>query len=151
MLRIRLFAVLLLTFAFSQITFAGSGESAKVQDKFKQYFNDISVKVKQAQDPVEKREIMNKSFNKVQNLLNTVINTRGIPSADINQLNSLKIAINDKYNELNGLNGYTKVQDNQLNNFADFVKQDMEQADQWVTISVTTLLLIVILLILLLR
>lgn len=151
MYRIRLVAALLLAFIFSQATFAGSGESAKVQDKFKQYFNGISVKVKEAQTPAEKRDILNKSFEKFNNALTTIINMRGIPAGDVKALNSLKSSVSDKYNELNGLQGYTKVQDNQLNNFADFVKQDMEQADQWVTISVTTLLLIVILVLLLVR
>lgn len=151
MFRIRLVAALLLAFIFSQTAFAGSGESSKVQDKFKQYFNSISVKVKEAANPAEKREILNKSFEKFNSALTNVINMRGIPAGDVKGLNSLKASINDKYNELNGLDGYTKVQDNQLNNFADYVTQDMEQADQWVTISVTTLLLIVILVLLLVR
>lgn len=151
MFRIRLVAALLLAFILSQATFAGSGESTKVQNKFKEYFNSISVKVKEAATPSEKREILNKSFDKFNNALTTIINMRGIPAGDLKALNSLKASVSDKYNELNGLKGYTKVEDNQLNNFADYVMQDMEQADQWVTISVTTLLLIVILVILLVR
>jgi len=151
MSRIRLVAALLFAFIFSQAAFAGNGESAKVQDKFKQYFNSISVQVKQANTPAEKRDILNKSFEKFNKALSTVINMRGIPAGDVKSLNTLKASVSAKYNELNGLKGYTKVQDSQLNNFADYVRQDMEQADQWVTISVTTLLLIVILVILLVR
>ncbi|HEX2867842.1 MAG TPA: hypothetical protein VHO03_12410 [Ignavibacteriales bacterium] len=151
MFRIRLVLALLLAFILSQATFAGSSESAKVQNKFKEYFNSISVKVKEAATPAEKREILNNSFEKFNKALTKIISMKGIPAGDIKALNSLKASVTDKYNELNGLHGYTKVQDNQLNNFSDYVKQDMEQADQWVTISVTTLLLIVILVILLVR
>jgi hypothetical protein len=41
-----------------------------------------------------------------------------------------------------------RVSDGQLNNFSNYVVQDMEQADQVITISVVTLLLIIILIVL---
>ncbi|MCU7494539.1 MAG: hypothetical protein HF314_01345 [Ignavibacteria bacterium] len=151
MFRIRFLAALLLTFILSQATFAGNGESAMVQNKIKQYFNNMSVKVKEASSAEEKRDIMNKSFEKFNEAMTRIINMRGIPSSDQKALNALKSSVTDKFNELNGLTGYTAVQDKDLNNFADYVKQDMEQADQWVTISVTTLLLVVILVLLLVR
>jgi cell division protein FtsX len=126
-------------------------DAVMVQNKFKQYFNITAQKVKQAADPAQKRAILNESFEKMQNTLNKISNLSNIPAKDLVAVSSIQKSVQDKYNELNGLNGYTKLQDNQLNNFADYVQQDMEQADQWVTISVTTLLLVAILLILLLR
>jgi hypothetical protein len=78
-----------------------------------------------------------------------VENVKTLSSADQTALNKLKNNITQKRNELNGLNGYKRVQNNQLNNFANFVQQDLEQADRTITISLTVLLLIVIILILL--
>lgn len=150
MLKLRIIIALVLAFAFAQSLFAES-DVVMVQNKFKQYFNITAQKVKQAADPVQKRAILNESFEKMQNTLNKVSNLSNISSKDLVAINSINKSVQDKYNELNGLNGYTKLKDNQLNNFADYVQQDMEQADQWVTISVTTLLLVAILLILLLR
>ena len=43
------------------------------------------------------------------------------------------------------------MEDGQLNDFSNYVVQDMEQADQVITISVVTLLLIVILIVLIAR
>ncbi|HSQ76746.1 MAG TPA: hypothetical protein VLT13_14380 [Bacteroidota bacterium] len=47
------------------------------------------------------------------------------------------------------MNGYAGVSDAQLNGFSEYVVQDMEQADQLITISLVTLLLIIILIVLL--
>jgi hypothetical protein len=44
-----------------------------------------------------------------------------------------------------------RVPDEQLNAFSDYVVQDMEQADQIITISLVTLLLIVILIVLMVK
>jgi hypothetical protein len=63
-------------------------------------------------------------------------------------LAELRKMIEEKHNELNGLNGYDPVPASQLDRFADYVQQDLEQADRVLTISLTTLLLIVIIIIL---
>jgi hypothetical protein len=60
-----------------------------------------------------------------------------------------KAILQEKRDELAGVNGFTRVSDVQLNMFSDYVVQDMEQADQMVTISIVTLLLIIIIIILL--
>jgi hypothetical protein len=60
-------------------------------------------------------------------------------------------ALQEKQDELAGTNGYVRVPDEQLNAFSNYVVQDMEQADQIVTISLVSLLLIIILIVLLVR
>jgi hypothetical protein len=57
--------------------------------------------------------------------------------------------VQDKQDELAGINGYEKVSDSQLNNFSNYVVQSMEQADTTITISLVAALLIVILIVLL--
>ncbi len=64
-------------------------------------------------------------------------------------IDRFKAALQEKQDELAGSNGYVRVSDEQLNAFSDYVVQDMEQADQMITISVVTLLLIIILVVLL--
>ena len=46
------------------------------------------------------------------------------------------------------MNGFERVPDAQLDAFSAYIVQDMEQADQKVTISVVTLLLILIIVLL---
>jgi hypothetical protein len=71
-----------------------------------------------------------------------------VPEEDHKAIDILEAKIAERQNELNGLNGYEKVPDSQLNQFASFTLQDIEQADAVLTISLTTLLLIIILAIL---
>lgn len=122
-----------------------------LQNKIKVYFNDMNAKVKSANNPQEKREIMNKSFSKITDALAKMESLSGFSKNDKTFINSFKNDISEKYAELNGLKGNEKVADKDLNNFADYTQQSMEVADKYVTISITTLLLVAILLILLLR
>lgn len=146
----RITAAIILAYIFSQAAYA-QGDAVMVQNKFKQFFSNTAVKVKEAAAPAEKRAILNESFKKMQSTLDRISEIPDVSEDDLAAINSVKESIQEKHNELNGLDGYDKIKDNQLDNFADYVRQDMEQAEQWVTISVTTLLLVAILLILLVR
>lgn len=126
-----------------------SAQSNKAVDMFKEHINKVVQKVKVEENPQEKRELLNTSFDKLLNSFNKVENMKVLSQADQSAINQLKRNITEKQNELNGQNGYKRVQNNQLNNFANFVQQDLEQADSTVTISVTVLLLIIIILLLL--
>jgi hypothetical protein len=80
--------------------------------------------------------------------LNIVQNSPLISKDDRAGLERFRAALQEKQDELAGNNGYVRVSDGQLNNFSNYVVQDMEQADQVITISVVTLLLIIILIVL---
>jgi hypothetical protein len=71
-----------------------------------------------------------------------------ITDNDRADLAHLKAIVQDKQDELAGINGYEKVSDSQLNNFSNYVVQSMEQADTTITISLVAALLIVILIVL---
>ncbi|MFZ1290571.1 MAG: hypothetical protein WAR79_10800 [Melioribacteraceae bacterium] len=116
----------------------GKGELQK-------YFNDASKKVKLTENASDKREILNKSFQNVSNALNMLSGSVLISKDESIGIDRFKAALQEKQDELAGLNGYERVSDEQLNSFSDYVVQDMEQADEMITISVVTLLLIVIL------
>lgn len=118
-------------------------------DLFKQHINKIVERVEKAEDPAQKRDILNSSFDKMISTFDKVLNRELASSDDREAIKALKANIQEKKNELNGTEGYRKVADNKLNNFANYVQQDLEQADT-VVISISATLLAVILVLLLL-
>jgi len=117
------------------------------KDKLQKYFNDAALKVKATENASEKREILNESFQSMSNALSKVQNSGLISKDDRIGIERFKATLQEKQNELAGTNGYERVSDEQLNNFSNYVVQDMEQAAEMITISVVTLLLIIILLV----
>lgn len=117
-------------------------------DVLNKYFNDTACKVKATSDPVQKRAILNKSLQTMTTVLDKVEGSGLVPESDRAGLKHFKTVVQEKQDELMGGNGYQKVADAQLNDFSDYVVQDMEQAPQTVTISLVSLLLIIIILIL---
>ncbi len=115
------------------------------------YFNDAATKAKTASNPVEKRQILNDSFHTVSTALGIIQSLPLISKNDVEGIDHLKATLQEKQDELAGNNGYVRVRDEQLNAFSDYVVQDMEQADQVITISLVTLLLIVILIVLIVK
>ena len=117
--------------------------------KFKKYVNNVVQKVEKAESPQQKRDILNDSFDNMIQTFDKVSNMNAVSEKDKAAIAKFRSTILEKKNELNGNNGFAAVKNNQLNNFAHYVQQDLEQADETVTISVTVLLLIVIILLLL--
>ena len=135
----------LLTLLLWAPSFAGN---EKLENTLKEYFSDTAQQVHNAETSVEKREILDSSLNKLTQTLDTVEKTANLSAADANAIKQLKARVVEKANELNGRHDFERVADAQLDGFADYVQQDMEQADRVITISVTTVLLIVIILLL---
>lgn len=123
--------------------------NADGKDELKQYFSKAADKVKATENADEKREILNESFNNMSKVLDKVLSSGLISESDRVGIEQYKATLQEKQNELEGSNGYERVQDRQLNSFANYVVQDMEQADSTITISVIALLLIIIIVILL--
>ena len=136
--------VLVMMFVLVQAGIAGG------KDDIQKYFNDTASKVKATTDPVQKREILNKSLQTMSQALDRVESSGLISQDDRSGIDRFKTTLQEKQDELTGSNGYERVTDAQLNAFSDYVVQDMQQADQYVTISLVSALLIVIILILLL-
>ncbi|MEX2117287.1 MAG: hypothetical protein WEB37_10385 [Bacteroidota bacterium] len=125
------------------LAFPASGQIQK-------HFSDVSNKVKATEDATEKRVILNESFESMLKALDMVQGSPSISKADLAGIDRVKATVREKQDELSGLNGFNRVPDAQLNAFSAYVVQDMEQADQMITISVITLLLILILVVLIL-
>jgi len=143
MLKLKIsFTVLLSLFLFQ------TSKADDLKKELQKYMNEIVTEVREAETPEEKREILNDLFENLQKSFAKVKNSPLVPEEDHKGIDILNSKINDRQNELNGINGFERVPDNQLNEFAYFSLQDIEQADTLLTISLTTLLLIIILVIL---
>jgi hypothetical protein len=122
-------------------------DEGKIQ--LQRYFNDVAAKVKATPDPTQKRQMLSNAFERVSGALEKA--SALAPESDNAGIQSLANSVRAKHDELVGQNGFERVPDAQLDQFADYTVQEMEQADKYVTISLTTLLLIAILVILLAR
>jgi competence protein ComGC len=139
--RIVLF-VMAIMFFLAQPGFAG------VKDHIQNYFNDTACNVKATADPIQKRVILDNSLQTMSKALEKVESSGLVTQADRAGLDRFKTTLQEKQEELAGLNGFEPVPDAQLDNFADYVVQDMEQAEQYITVSLVAILLIIIILIL---
>ena len=126
----------------------GFASVAMGQDRIHKYFNDTALKVKAAESPVEKREILSHNLGEMTRAVNTIKSAPLTTDQDRVKLDRLEATLQEKSDELAGVNGFDRVPDDQLNAFATYVVQDMEQADKNITISLVAALLIVIIIIL---
>jgi hypothetical protein len=143
---------LTITFLLSLLTVVSAplyAQSPDAHDKLKKHINEMVVNVQEAETATEKRAVLNQSFDDLVTAFNRVSAMEQVPQTDKEAIADFKNTIMDKKHELNGTNGYEKVPDKQLDEFADYVQQDIEQADRAITISLTTALLIIIILLLL--
>lgn len=136
--RIVTFSLILLFGAILDI----SAQQAQAETIFKNHINGVVQKVKKTDDPQAKRRLLNTSFNKLLKTLHKV-ESKTLSPQEKQALVAFQQNITDKKSELNGVAGFERVPDDQLNNFADFVQQDFEQADikWWVVILYLALLL----------
>lgn len=123
--------------------------ATKAENKLKGYFSSVALQVKKERNPAEKREILNRSFAKVFKAADRIESMPAFSSGDLQVVAELRSRTQEKFDELNGLNSYQRVSDAELDNFAAYVVQDMEQARP-ITIVTTTTVLIIVLLVLLL-
>lgn len=137
------FGVVILMFVLVQ---AGNAQGT---DDIQKYFNDVAIKVKATESPVQKREILTQSLQTMSTALDRIERSGLISKDDRAGIDRFKATLQEKQDELAGLNGFARVPDGQLNAFADYVVQDMQQAAQTITISLVAGLLILIILILL--
>jgi len=134
---------LLMFVLVTPVNAGGKGELQK-------HFNNVANKVKATENATEKREILNDSFQDMSKALDKLQSTGMISAEDQVGIDGLKATLKENQDELAGINGYERVPDSQLNNFSNYVVQNMAQADQMITISLVAALLIIIILILVL-
>jgi|AntRauTorcE11897_2_1112592.scaffolds.fasta_scaffold00005_198 septal ring factor EnvC (AmiA/AmiB activator) len=119
------------------------------QEALKKHINSVVEKVEKAKSPEKKREILNESLADMVTAIDRVSEKSTVSDSDKKSLAEFKKVLNERKDELNGTNGFTRITNSQLNQYANFVQQDIEQADPVLTVSLTTVLLIVLILLLL--
>lgn len=117
------------------------------REKLKQHVRDVVQTVKAAPTAAKKRAILDEKLRGMIAALDRAERMTALPQ-DQAGIDALRARLQEKVDELHGRNGYEAVPAGQLDAFADYVQQDLEQADT-ITISLTTALLILILVILL--
>lgn len=123
------------------INAGGKGELQK-------HFSDVANKVKATENAAEKRAILENSFKDMSEALDKLQSSFLVSKEDKDGIENLKATLKENQDELAGINGYERVPDSQLNNFSNYVVQNMAQADQVITISLVAALLIIIIIIL---
>lgn len=139
-------ASFILLFAFHSMALA---QSTNVSETLKVHFNETVQQVHQAENADEKRVILNQSFDKMITSLDVIESRANLNEDETAQLLSLKLGIEEKRDELNGLNGFDEIVDEDLDDFSNYSQEFMEQANRTLTIGLTSALLIVIIIILL--
>jgi tetrahydromethanopterin S-methyltransferase subunit F len=127
---------------------AGTAQADPV-DRIKSYVNDVVSHAKAADDAAVKRERLDDGLDDLVTALDRVRRTAALSEADRDGIAALRAKVVEKQHELRGTHGYEQVPNRQLDDFADYVQQDIEVADRTLTIGLTTALLIVIILLLL--
>lgn len=135
--------------AFFAISTSLSAQTTNAHTKLKTHINDMVQKVHKADSPEDKRTILNSDLDNLITAVDRVESMGSVSEEDKKGLSEFKASLQEKHDELNGKGDFNRVQNNQLNNFANFIQQDFEQADRVVTLSLTTALLIVLILLLL--
>lgn len=132
--------------AFQAVSYA---QTANVTETFKKHFNETVQQVQQTENADDKRVILNDSFDKIILAIDRIDSRTNLSEDQEAQLHSYKVGIVEKKNELNGLGGFDEVVDEDLEDFSEYSQQFIEQANNTITIGVTTALLILIILLLL--
>ncbi len=147
MKKIHLFiTTIFLVFAIQSVAI---GQSVDLTETFKKSFNETVQKVQSTEDADEKRMLLNDSFSNMITVIERIESKANL-SADVSaQIKTYKSDIQEKKAELNGIDGFDKVLDKNLDDFSDYSQQYFEQADRTITIGVSVALLIVLILLLL--
>jgi len=139
---------------FASVLLVGTIQTASVAqtlnltESFKKHFNETVQAVHETDDADEKRALLNESFNKMITVIDKIESQASLSENELAKIQSFKYDLTEKQNELNGLDGFDEIVDEDLNDFSDFSQDMIEQANRTITIGVTTALLILIILLL---
>ena len=126
--------------------------SAILEEQYKAALSHLTQDVLQAPDPAVKRKILNHFMDGMQNGLRNAENLESLQAGDRQTVKTMADRFTAYKAELEGLDGFARVADADLNAFAGYVQQGMEQAPVGggVYLSGTVLIVILLLLIFLL-
>ena len=104
------------------------GNANVLPESFKASINRMVQSVKRADSPDLKRKILDHYLTRMDRGLGMVKTLLPLKASDERAVNALSGKFRADLAELNGSQGYVKVADADLDHFAGFVQQDVEQA-----------------------
>lgn len=125
-------------------------QTTDLSETFKKHFNETVKEVQDTENATEKRAVLDNSLLLMIDAIEHIEKRVHLTSEEMSQLNLFKNDIAEKRNELHGLDGFDEVQDQDLDEFSEYVQQSFELANRTVTIGAGTAVVILLILILLL-
>jgi hypothetical protein len=150
MVKLKVVCVVLFLVVLSQPLLA-LGDQRVLEDRFKERVNEVVLQVKEMESPVSKRGALNLLLTRLIGALERVESMPLLSDRDRTQVAGLRGRFQDTYDELNGLNGFERVPDGELDGFADYILQDLEQArantvtmSVWILVAVACVVVLII-------
>ncbi len=142
-------AVLVLV-AIAAPLFADNAQT-KWENRLKEYFNDLLLEVEQTKDPAEKRALLNESLERFLTAMDRIQRLPFFNQEQREALARFDAAVQEKHDELNGAAGFAMVANADLDDFAGYMVQDLEQAARsYIVLSTAAIIIIILVLIILL-
>ena len=150
MKRFRVAMAVLLLVAIAAPLFADNAQT-KWENRLKEYFNDLLLKVEETKDPAEKRALLNESLERFLTAMDRVQRLPFLNQEQREALARFDAEVQEKHDELNGAAGFAMVANADLDDFAGYMVQDLEQAARsYIVLSTAAIIIIIVLLIILL-
>lgn len=147
----RLLQILALAVFAATAPIKASAGSDILEERYKAALNDMVRQVRNAQDPEAKRDVLQHFIKHMSQGLQKAENLESISEQDRQTIHSVLGKFYAYDSELNGQAGFDRVPDPDLDQFAGYIQQGMEQAPLGgIYISGGALIVILILLIILL-
>jgi len=147
MRKFKIIIIVIVALVFAQPLIARVS-SDNIEDQLKNYMNEITLKVKGTEDPIQKRVLLDETLLDILKAVKTVKALPTTTEREQKLLGKFEESVQAKYDELNGLNDFERVADEDLDSFTDYVLQDLEQARNYVTMGLGVFILLIILIIL---
>ena len=125
--------------------------ATRMESRFKEYFQNLVLAVGQAKDPADKRALLNEGLERLLTAMDRIQRLPFLGREKREALAGFVAEVQEKHDELNGAAGFATVANADLDDFAVYMAQDLEQArTYYLGLSGLAIVLIVILLIILL-
>jgi hypothetical protein len=146
----RVAVTVLILVAIAAPLFADNTQT-KWENRLKEYFNDLLLKVEQTKDPAEKRALLNESLERFLTAMDRIQKLPFLNQEQREALARFDTEVQEKHDELNGAAGFAQVANADLDDFAGYMVQDLEQAARsYIVLSTAAIIIIIVLLIILL-
>ncbi len=146
----RLAVAVLVLAAVAAPLFADNAQ-ARLENRLKEYFNNLLLDVRQTKDPVEKRALLNERLERFLAAMDRIQKLPLLSPEQRQGLARFNAEVQEKVDELNGAAGFPMVANADLDDFAGYLVQDLEQAARtYVVIPIAAIIIVILLLIILL-